>query len=177
MLSLTFSTRLHIVPASAGNRIACLPEWGPLHQAWIPAHERPQDPNQAIPGGVEAVQVSFKALPPASGKVRFTSAAGHLPSVRGRLVGRLLDAGPIRSPSVHLVRVLERDRSGSATRHHATSSGTASRRGDVRGRVASLGRVTASGRGFARCSPASVTVCFARLRASAQYFATGMSGS
>ena len=36
---------------------------------------------------------------------------------------------PIRHPSAHLTRVLERDRFGSVARHHATSSGIASRKG------------------------------------------------
>ena len=64
-----------------------------------------------------------------SGKVHVTSAAGHLPSVRGRLAGRLHDAwsNPVpECPSQTRARTRQR---ASATRRLTTSSGTASRRG------------------------------------------------
>ena len=122
----------------------------------IPVHERPQSPNLAklsrrrrqegaafmpeaeLAFGPEPKPFRFRSRPclHVSGKVRFTSAAGHLPSVRGRLAGRLHDAwsNPVpECPSELRARTRQR---ASATRQLTTSSGTASR-GDVRGRVAS----------------------------------------
>ncbi len=74
-----------------------------------------------------------RPCPPVSGKVRFTSAAGHLPSVRGRLAGRLHDAwsNPVpECPSELRARTRQR---ASATRQLTTSSGTASRGTSVDG--------------------------------------------
>ncbi len=86
-----------------------------------------------------STHVRFRSRPRlhVSGKVHVTSAAGHLPSVRGRLVGRLHDAWSNPVPERPSPRRARTRWCGSATRQGTTSSGTASRQGDVRRRAAS----------------------------------------
>ena len=86
-----------------------------------------------------SMQVRFRSRPRllVPGKVHVASAAGLLPSVRGRLVGRLHHAWSNSVPERQSAGRTRTRQRGSATRRGTTSSGTASRQGDVRGRAAS----------------------------------------
>ncbi len=109
-----------------GARRSCRERrWRLVRSRGLPGSpERPQESgeaNQATLGG--AVHVRFRSRPRlhVPGKVHITSAAGHLPSVRGRLVGRLHDAWSSPVPERLLTCALERDsavRQRGHPRHH-----------------------------------------------------------
>ena len=68
------------------------------------------------PAGLTPFRFRSRPCPPVSGKVRFSSAAGHLPSVRGRLVGRLHDAWSNPAPECQSHQRARTRQRGSATR-------------------------------------------------------------
>ena len=119
----------HLVPIIHQDHVTQVSKtfrnWGARRQARIPAHGWPQCPHLARvfrhrPQICAARSTPFRLRSRpclrVSGKVHFTSAAGHFPSVRGRRVGRLHDAW-----SSSIFRCASRQRArlrrcGSATR-------------------------------------------------------------
>ena len=98
--------------------------------------------NGALKSRAESVATVHAGATPAPGGAAFGpgkgasvwSGAGHLASVRGRLDGRLHDAWFNLIPECPACRPARTRRCGSAAGRASTSSGTASRRGDVRWR-------------------------------------------